>query len=285
MQEGHIRQMTPTYVICRGDWCSICSRRCPVAAKEKFIKVVQEKGGIIIGEYKTVDSKIEVKCDKNHTWYPTAYGICNKNNWCPVCAGKCPIVAKEKFINIVNSKRGTVIGDYMGSDIKIEIKCDKNHIWSVKPTHITTSDSWCPSCSNVMYSKKQINWLNCISAKCDIKIQHALSPEGEYRINLPNTRYKLDGFAIINGKKYAFEFDGCFWHGCDDCFNSEEINSVAKKTFAELKIKTRKKKSNIENAGYIIIDIKECNYDEIFRNDALLCKYWELLNNIFIPKI
>ena len=30
-------------------------------------------------------------------------------------------------------------------------------------------------------------------------------------------KYSIDGFCEVDGIKYALEFDGCRWHGCDRC--------------------------------------------------------------------
>jgi len=30
-------------------------------------------------------------------------------------------------------------------------------------------------------------------------------------------KYSLDGYCEVDGRKYALEFDGCRWHGCDRC--------------------------------------------------------------------
>jgi len=65
-------------------------------------------------------------------------------------------------------------------------------------------------------------------------------------VKINGTKYKLDGFAVINGKNTAFEFDGCFWHGCEKCYpNSENINPRTGKTFSELQNNTTKRRNNL----------------------------------------
>ena len=63
------------------------------------------------------------------------------------------------------------------------------------------------------YSKSSIQYLEWVS-RCDgVKKQHALNG-GEER--LPRTRYKLDGYC--QEMNTAYEFHGCVFHGCTQCF-------------------------------------------------------------------
>jgi hypothetical protein len=68
---------------------------------------------------------------------------------------------------------------------------------------------------NHQFSKMSITWLEWLMEKekrrgeYPIYIQHALN-EGEYQV--PNSKYKLDGFCRETNT--AYEFNGCLWHGC-----------------------------------------------------------------------
>jgi len=68
--------------------------------------------------------------------------------------------------------------------------------------------------SGEKYSEKSINWLDWLSKKDGIKIQHALNG-GEHKIKGVG---KVDGFCKENNTVY--EFQGCFWHGCKKMFQS-----------------------------------------------------------------
>ena len=69
------------------------------------------------------------------------------------------------------------------------------------------------------HSRIQIAWLDSISVKEGIDIQHALSPVGEYVI--PTVGY-VDGYcSSINT---VYEFHGDYWHGNPKRFASEDIN-------------------------------------------------------------
>jgi hypothetical protein len=173
-----------------------------------------------------------------------------------------------------------------GSDEKVWWLCPKSHSW-ICVIHNRTNkvNQTCPKCNSGKFSKKQIKWLNFIAETCGIDVQNALSPEGEYKIKYKNYKYELDGFTTIDEFKICFEFDGCYWHGCEFCFDQNDQNDVNCKTFRELKENTERKHDNIIKAGYYLVSIRECTYEEIFRNENLVEEYkkyikWLLFENI-----
>ena len=61
------------------------------------------------------------------------------------------------------------------------------------------------------YSVKALRWLKWIAHETNHDIRHARNG-GEVRIG----RYSVDGYNMNNQTLY--EFYGCFWHGCPECF-------------------------------------------------------------------
>ena len=157
------------------------------------------------------------------------------------------------------------------------------------------------------YSNVAIEWITGISKRFRINIQHAKnignslnsfalpsskgespnshssssfalpSSKGEHVIIMSNNDIKLhgrkkiylDGFAKVQEKKIAFEFDGCFWHGCPKCFNQTDIHPINKKSMGELHKNTIARGKLIKKYGYVLISITECEYKK-------LCNYKEL---------
>lgn len=109
--------------------------------------------------------------------------------------------------------------------------------------------SGCPHCTaHQGYSKSQIDWLQQIEKEQNIKIQHALCPEGEYRISGVG---KVDGYCHETNTVY--EFHGDYWHGNPVLFGSDDINQRVGKTFGELYQKTGEKDSKILAQGYTLV--------------------------------
>ena len=99
-----------------------------------------------------------------------------------------------------------------------------------------------------------IDWLNFISKKDKITIQHALN-QGEYKI--PNTRLKADGYCKETNTIY--EFHGDYWHGNPFMYNANEETYFGK-TFGELYEKTLKKELIIKDNGFNLITIWESDW-------------------------
>ena len=132
----------------------------------------------------------------------------------------------------------------------------------------------CPKCSN-QYSKISIEWLSYMEIKNSIKIIHAKN-EGEF--NIPNTRYKADGYCEETNTIY--EFHGDFWHGNPNKYLSTDINKKLVKTFGELYQNTLNKEQQIRDMGFNLITIWESDWIKLnkcviilqrkYRNSKLL---------------
>ena len=78
------------------------------------------------------------------------------------------------------------------------------------------------------FSKISIMWLNYVSTtkgygvqSSGLNIQHALNGS-EKRLTIDKKAYKVDGFCEETNTVY--EFYGCFWHGCPNCYKPNIIN-------------------------------------------------------------
>ena len=104
------------------------------------------------------------------------------------------------------------------------------------------------------FSKMSIMWLNYVSN--GVNIQHALNGS-EKRLTIDNKATRSTGSA----KKpihYIYEFYGCFWHGCPNCYKPNIINSKNQKDMGTLNDLTDEKCDTIKNAGYNHVSTYEC---------------------------
>ena len=115
------------------------------------------------------------------------------------------------------------------------------------------------------HSEVSIAWLDYISKKNKIRIQHALEG-GEKAIN---KILKVDGFC--ENTNTVYEFQGCFWHGCPDCYKPEVINNKNQCDMGTLYNKTQDKNNKITTAGYNLIEMWECK----LKNDKCFQKYYK----------
>ena len=103
------------------------------------------------------------------------------------------------------------------------------------------------------FSKMSIIWLNYVSNGNNIK--HALNG-GEKELTVGNKTYKVAGFCEETNTVY--EFFGCFWHGCPNCYKPNIINSKNQKDMGTLNDLTVEKRDTIKNAGYNHVSTYEC---------------------------
>ena len=89
------------------------------------------------------------------------------------------------------------------------------------------------------FSKMSIMWLNYVSN--GVNIQHALNGD-EKKLTTGNKTYKVDGFCEEINTEY--EFYGCFWHGCPNCYKPNIINSKNQKDMGTLNDQTIEKRRN-----------------------------------------
>ena len=88
------------------------------------------------------------------------------------------------------------------------------------------------------YNKSSIQWLEWMSHREGIRIQHALNG-GE--MSLLETRNKLDGFCHETNTTY--EFHGCVFHGCPQCFPEDREDTkhpLTRQSMSELYALTQK---------------------------------------------
>ena len=72
-------------------------------------------------------------------------------------------------------------------------------------------------------------WFDYMS-KDNTSIQHALN-SGEKELTIKNKTYK--GFCEETNAVY--EFYGCFWHGCTNCYKPNIVNNKNQKRHGNIK--------------------------------------------------
>jgi G:T-mismatch repair DNA endonuclease (very short patch repair protein) len=112
-------------------------------------------------------------------------------------------------------------------------------------------------------SYKAIIWLKYISLTQNITILHSRNG-GEKKI----LSFKLDGWHAET--KTAYEFHGCVFHGCPRCYNESTFNALKNERMSQTYMKHLKRieliKDNISN----MVEIWECQFDELTKTDELM---------------
>ncbi|CAL1282301.1 unnamed protein product, partial [Larinioides sclopetarius] len=122
------------------------------------------------------------------------------------------------------------------------------------------------------FSKESIEWLKFMEYTLGIEICHALNGRGERTIG----GIHVDGFC--EETQTVFEFYGCFFHGCDVCFNRDDINPVSKIPMWALLKKTKERAAKIRSSGFALKEMWEHDFRRMKRNDVSLQDFCENLD-------
>ena len=136
-------------------------------------------------------------------------------------------------------------------------------------------------------SKVALEWLHwqehCLRESLDtqhletigIRIQHAAN-QGEYRI--PNSRYSVDGYDAHTNTVY--EFQGCFWHGCPDCYpnRSENHRRLEDRSKNEVYCCTQKKLQFLRDKGFNTVVEWGCQWENIKKEREDVKAFVDTLN-------
>lgn len=69
-----------------GHWCPACVNTCPIKAMNKFMKILEERGGTLCSEYNGSVRHVTIECHKCHNkWSVEPHDVISHGNWCPHC--------------------------------------------------------------------------------------------------------------------------------------------------------------------------------------------------------
>ncbi|XP_056376193.1 uncharacterized protein LOC130273430 [Hyla sarda] len=115
------------------------------------------------------------------------------------------------------------------------------------------------------FSSHAIQWLMYVAHTEKLVIQHALRG-GEKQVG----QYFLDGYSQIDGQDTAFEFQGCFYHGCPTCYTENDTNAVTNTNYGQLYHTFLMKKRYLQSCGYVVRVLWEHEWTEMLKNDSNL---------------
>ena len=99
-------------------------------------------------------------------------------------------------------------------------------------------------------------WLDYVSENDGIFIKHRLNNANrEVRIG----PYLLDGFCVET--KTAYEYQGCWYHFCDECQTSS-MNAKTRKRQETARKRTIQKRKYLESQGYEVVEMRECYFKQ-----------------------
>ena len=134
------------------------------------------------------------------------------------------------------------------------------------------------------FGQMAVQWLTWESAKSGCAIRHQVNGR-EKRIG----KRRVDGWCAET--RTAYQFHGCFWHGCPKCYDQNETNSVNGKTMAVLLEDTKK------NTAYLrrhvkVVEMWECDWKELRKEPDVKSflaparrQKWNMTQNVILAAV
>ncbi len=223
-------------------------------------------------EYVNCKTKIIITCKEHGDFEQMPISHISNKSGCKKCGIKKSQKSKTHTTNDFITKAELIHGnlyDYSSVNYKkrfekVTIIC-KIHGKFEQRASDHLSGNGCYNCHiRKKYSKQQIEWLIFIQSKDNIVILHALN-KGEF--NIPNTRFKADGYCKETNTIY--EFHGDYWHGNPSIYDPHEETYFGK-TFRELYEKTLEREKQIKDMGFNLITIWESDWIKLNKCVKLL---------------
>ena len=211
-----------------GNSCPKCSKIKTSKKRAKTTKqFIEELKGVnseitVIGNYINSQTKIEVKHSCGYEWKAVSNSLL-RGIYCPKCSGKIKKTTKQfiEELKMVNPEI-TVIGEYINSRTKIEVKHSCGYEWEAIPIKLRQGTS-CPRCNEPKGEK----FLSKVLKSNNIPFVSQFN-----LVKNPKTNYWLrSDFAILNKEKepiLIIEYDGEQHFKSVDYFGGEEALKATK---------------------------------------------------------
>ena len=110
---------------------------------------------------------------------------------------------------------------------------------------------------NVNQSTIALYWLRGVAEELreqGLLFSSKLSADGERCI----LGHFVDGYCETT--RTIYQFHGCFFHGCKECYDGESYNTVTNETFYTLRERTKRTTQLFQQHGYTVVERWECNF-------------------------
>lgn len=143
---GHDAFIRPVNIYVGQGMCYECSSRNPSNSEKKFLKLVEEMGGKVLGKYVRHDEKVKCICSEGHICYPNPYNVNSGGNMCKRCSGVSQEYLKERFYEEVDKEGGAVLGEYINGQILVKCRCKYGHNILILPSGLVEKERLCKIC-------------------------------------------------------------------------------------------------------------------------------------------
>lgn len=117
--------------------------------RKKILLICNKKNGTLIKLYDDNSHKVEIKCDKDHSWETTVYSIL-KGTWCRICGIEKSKSLRKDSIDVfykISKERGgkCLSSEYENQTTKLVFECVNGHRFEMRGS-VVKRGGWCDKC-------------------------------------------------------------------------------------------------------------------------------------------
>lgn len=132
-----------------------------------FVTYAENNGGSCVSEkseYANLKSRLKFKCGNGHHFDKLASTLVYKQSWCELCSNRDKAHSIEFVRAIIERNGGKLLtSEYKNVRQKLDVICEKGHLWHPRFQNILHNKSWCPFCADeqqissiTTYNKRKI---------------------------------------------------------------------------------------------------------------------------------
>lgn len=113
----------------------------------EIYRKIHEKGFTCLTQYEAYNVMMKVLCPKGHENSGPSLKLIIPCNNCKTCWDERNLTHYERLEEVVFSRNGKIIGEYVDTRAKIELRCEEGHNFSIIPNSVTSVGGWCSRCN------------------------------------------------------------------------------------------------------------------------------------------
>ena len=115
--------------------------------EQRVNALIADRGGSrVADDWKTVESKIRVRCKEGHEWHVRPSSLLYMRTWCSRCQSKGRRLGLAEMNRIARGHGGGCVSKIYRSNLdKLDWVCSEGHTFSLTAKTVS-SGGWCPTC-------------------------------------------------------------------------------------------------------------------------------------------
>jgi len=238
--------------------------------KEKTLKIIHNHGGSILsGEIINQNSRLKVKCKKDHIWPVSVKHIVYSGSWCRTC--RKTKITIDDLVSKAEQRGGTCLETkYLGHQTHHRFKCNEGHFFKLTYNKLQ-QNRWCDKCTS-----------NYGEVICRQYLEYLFSKKFSPTNNLTWLKTNDGTFLRLDG--YNKELGIAFEHQGIQHFKYSKYFFKSKSAWKKQLERDRLKKELCKNNNVVLIEIPELFTMTKEKDLPSLIKNILTLNGIKIPK-